>query len=202
MSYVQVGAGRRDADRGDGQPLQKVAGGFVLHRRTDLASQGALPCCSPTCRDDVRRRWDESGARARGHEARQQMQRHDLRRRAQSHRLRARDLDLGPRDGRRAARGRLPRISRARSSTARTTFACAPTARSTLATLGTAAWPVSASSGRANWVGRGSIASLRTATLHLLVERDEFTQPNGLCFSPDERRLYVNDTTRAHHSRL
>jgi gluconolactonase len=34
--------------------------------------------------------------------------------------------------------------------------------------------------------------------LHLLVERDEFTQPNGLCFSPDERRLYVNDTTRAH----
>ena len=34
--------------------------------------------------------------------------------------------------------------------------------------------------------------------LHLAVERDEFTQPNGLCFSPDEKRLYVNDTTRAH----
>jgi gluconolactonase len=29
-------------------------------------------------------------------------------------------------------------------------------------------------------------------------EADDFDQPNGLCFSPDERILYVNDTTRAH----
>ena len=28
----------------------------------------------------------------------------------------------------------------------------------------------------------------------LLVAPDEFEQPNGLCFSPDERLLYVNDT--------
>src|SRR4051812_2043686 len=27
---------------------------------------------------------------------------------------------------------------------------------------------------------------------------DDFDQPNGLCFSPDESLLYVNDTTRAH----
>jgi gluconolactonase len=27
---------------------------------------------------------------------------------------------------------------------------------------------------------------------------DDFDQPNGLCFSPDESRLYVNDTGRAH----
>ncbi len=27
---------------------------------------------------------------------------------------------------------------------------------------------------------------------------DDFGQPNGLCFSPDERLLYVNDTARAH----
>ena len=27
---------------------------------------------------------------------------------------------------------------------------------------------------------------------------DDFEQPNGLCFSPDERLLYINDTTRAH----
>jgi len=32
----------------------------------------------------------------------------------------------------------------------------------------------------------------------LLVERDEFDQPNGLCFSPDERLLYVNDSDHAH----
>jgi gluconolactonase len=31
----------------------------------------------------------------------------------------------------------------------------------------------------------------------LLVERTLFDQPNGLCFSPDERLLYVNDTTQA-----
>ncbi len=32
--------------------------------------------------------------------------------------------------------------------------------------------------------------------LHL--EADDFGQPNGLCFSPDEKLLYVNDTPRAH----
>jgi gluconolactonase len=30
----------------------------------------------------------------------------------------------------------------------------------------------------------------------LLVERDLFDQPNGICFSPDERTLYVNDTVQ------
>jgi len=33
-------------------------------------------------------------------------------------------------------------------------------------------------------------------TLSLLV--DNFEQPNGLCFSPDESLLYINDTVRAH----
>ena len=32
--------------------------------------------------------------------------------------------------------------------------------------------------------------------LELLV--DDFAQPNGLCLSPDESQLYINDTTRAH----
>ena len=31
----------------------------------------------------------------------------------------------------------------------------------------------------------------------LLVAEDEFEQPNGLCFSPDESLLYINDTPRA-----
>jgi gluconolactonase len=31
----------------------------------------------------------------------------------------------------------------------------------------------------------------------LLVDRLLFDQPNGLCFSPDEKRLYVNDTVQA-----
>ena len=31
----------------------------------------------------------------------------------------------------------------------------------------------------------------------LVVERNLFDQPNGLCFSPDEQLLYVNDTVQA-----
>jgi gluconolactonase len=31
--------------------------------------------------------------------------------------------------------------------------------------------------------------------LELVVDRDEFDQPNGLCFSPDESILYVNDSS-------
>jgi gluconolactonase len=32
----------------------------------------------------------------------------------------------------------------------------------------------------------------------LAASEDEFEQPNGLCFSPDESLLYVNDSPRAH----
>jgi gluconolactonase len=32
----------------------------------------------------------------------------------------------------------------------------------------------------------------------LLVDEGEFDQPNGLCFSPDERLLYVNDSDKGH----
>lgn len=33
---------------------------------------------------------------------------------------------------------------------------------------------------------------------HLLVDRYMFSQPNGICFSPDESRLYINDTEQAN----
>lgn len=35
-------------------------------------------------------------------------------------------------------------------------------------------------------------------TLEIAVEKSLFSQPNGLCFSPDERLLYVNDTEQAN----
>jgi gluconolactonase len=41
-------------------------------------------------------------------------------------------------------------------------------------------------------------ASGGTGEAELIVEPGEFDQPNGLCFSPDETLLYVNDTPRAH----
>ena len=34
--------------------------------------------------------------------------------------------------------------------------------------------------------------------LDLAVGEDEFDMPNGLCFSPDESLMYINDTPRAH----
>ena len=41
-----------------------------------------------------------------------------------------------------------------------------------------------------------SIAPSRSGRLTLLA--DDFGQPNGLCFSRDEQRLFVNDTERQH----
>jgi gluconolactonase len=38
---------------------------------------------------------------------------------------------------------------------------------------------------------------VRLGTLDLVVDRTLFDQPNGLCFSPDEQQLYINDTVRA-----
>jgi gluconolactonase len=34
--------------------------------------------------------------------------------------------------------------------------------------------------------------------LELVVEKSLFTQPNGLCFSPDEKLVYINDTEQAN----
>ena len=36
------------------------------------------------------------------------------------------------------------------------------------------------------------------ADVELVVEKDEFDMPNGVCFSPDESLMYINDTPRAH----
>ena len=52
------------------------------------------------------------------------------------------------------------------------------------------------------WSAIRSSASRRFSRIapngELHCEADDFDQPNGLCFSPDESILYVNDTTRAH----
>ena len=47
-----------------------------------------------------------------------------------------------------------------------------------------------------SWTSRPSTACAPDGRLHC--DANDFTQPNGLCFSPDERTLYVNDTERAH----
>ena len=42
------------------------------------------------------------------------------------------------------------------------------------------------------------IAAEPNGEAELMVAQDEFDQPNGICFSPDERLLYVNDSDNAH----
>jgi gluconolactonase len=47
-------------------------------------------------------------------------------------------------------------------------------------------------------LGYQGLYAVRGDESKLQLLRDDFAQPNGLCFSPDERVLYVNDTERAH----
>ena len=54
---------------------------------------------------------------------------------------------------------------------------------------GAARWATAASTEPARWGDGGA---------ELLVDPGEFDQPNGLCFSPDQTRLYVNDAPGAH----
>lgn len=38
----------------------------------------------------------------------------------------------------------------------------------------------------------------QSSSIELVVDRSLFSQPNGLCFSPDESKLYINDTEQAN----
>ncbi len=147
---------------------------------------------------DVRRRWDSRRGVARGQAAVEQMQRHDLRRRAQPDRLRARHLVADPRAARRKARGASPRISRIRSSTAPTTSACTPSGAIYFSDPWYGRMPVYGVE-RPRQLGFQGVYRVPPGggAPKLVVDRHLFDQPNGLCFSPDERLLYVNDTVQA-----
>ena len=72
------------------------------------------------------------------------------------------------------------------------------TGRSGSPTRGTGACPSSASSASASSAGRASSGSRPDGgDPELVVDKDEYEQPNGLCFSPDESLLYINDTPKA-----
>ena len=47
------------------------------------------------------------------------------------------------------------------------------------------------------WQGVFRVAPGADGETQLCVEQDAFDQPNGLCFSPDESLMYINDTTHA-----
>ena len=169
--------------------------GVPVLRGADLEPAGSRPvfqrharrCAAPV---------ERAGRRRRSAQSEQQVQRHDLRRRRQPLRVRARDQLAGDGDARRrapdvghtlAGQGtEQPERRRRAIGRRRLLHAIRPTG----------GCPGSGSSGRRSWASRASTASPRDGTLHC--EADDFDQPNGLCLSPDERTLYVNDTTRAH----
>ena len=113
-------------------------------------------------------------------------------------------LELRRRGSAPAARASCSRTTTAAAtSTAPTTSSCAPPTA--------AIYFTDPDYGRWNdWIGqeRSARARLprrlphparrRTARRELLVPQDEFDQPNGLCFSPDESLLYVNDSDHGH----
>jgi gluconolactonase len=47
-------------------------------------------------------------------------------------------------------------------------------------------------------IGRSRLYRIDASDASVRVVGDDFVQPNGLAFSPDERRLYVSDTGRTH----
>ena len=128
-----------------------------------------------------------------------------LRRRPEPARLRARDQLARARARRRRARdARVPLRGQVAEQPERR-HASAPTARSTSPTRGTGACPASGSSASASSAGRASSGSRRAAAgeLELVVGAGRVTSmPNGLCFSPDESLLYINDTPRRVHQGL
>lgn len=47
-------------------------------------------------------------------------------------------------------------------------------------------------------IGRSRVYRVDSSDASVRVVADDFVQPNGVAFSPDERRLYVSDTGRTH----
>jgi sugar lactone lactonase YvrE len=56
--------------------------------------------------------------------------------------------------------------------------------------------PTALNLSRRNWASTVSIDMAPDGTLTLLVK--DFVRPNGIAFSPDEKKLYVNDSEKGH----
>jgi gluconolactonase len=55
--------------------------------------------------------------------------------------------------------------------------------------------------GAARELEKNYVFRLDPGTKHIEIVADDFDMPNGLCFSPDERTLYVADSGKPHHIR-
>ena len=166
-----------------------------LHRRADLASARSI---SAVLRHAGRRAppLGRTQRRARSDAAVEQVQRHDLRRQSRAHRLRARDLE---------PRSRARRPARVLASHFEGKELNSPNdvcVRSDGSIYFSDPWygrmPVYGVE-RPRQLGFQGVYRVPPGggEPQLLVDRNLFEQPNGLCFSPDERLLYVNDTVRA-----
>ena len=185
-------ARRRGRGGRAGRHRVHVHGGADLERRRAAASSSAT--CRATCggagpRSGVREVMNPS----------QQVQRADLRRRGQPARLRARHELARARAARRHARDARHALPGQGAELPERRHRRARTGRSTSPTPATGACPVFGDRARAaSSASRASTDRARAAASpSSWSAEDEFEQPNGLCFSPDESLLYINDTPRA-----
>ena len=150
---------------------------------------------------DTRRRWDEQNGVEVVAQPEQQGQRHDAGRGRPADRLRALDelaRPHGPRRQEHEPRGaRLPlrgpgaeQPERRVRQVRRLDLVLRPLVRAHARLRRRAR-------ARARLAGRLPDRARAAATRSSSSSKDEYEQPNGLCFSPDESLLYINDTPKA-----
>ena len=180
--------------------LTLLADGLRLHRRAGLERRRAGALLQRHSRRPAvpvdRARWRRAGRLPDV-----QGQRHGVRRRGPADRVRARvELDHPlprrrlPRDGVLPPRRRVPQQpQRSREPQARRLHLLHRSRLRALERLDRQQARRRCSASRPC-----SVFRTRAAQAELVTEPGEFEQPNGLCFSPDESLMYVNDSPRAH----
>ena len=170
-----------------------------VHRR---ARRGAWPS-RPLLQRHPRRQalpMDRVGGHGADHGPDLQGQRHGLRHRGSADRVRARRRARSPAFTPTAITRRCASTTRASTSTAPTISSpAAATAASTSPIPTTAGGTTGSACKREPLLGFKAVFRVphEGGEAQLVVDPDEFEQPNGLCFSPDESLMYVNDSPRA-----
>ena len=184
--------------------VEKIATGFTFTEGPIWHPDGYLLFSDMPM--DIRRRWTEDGGVRRGHEPGEQVQRHDARRRSEPDRLRA--LARATSSARRSTRTEPRRA--ARSSPRHYEGKELNSPNDVVVKSDGSIYFSDPTYGRMEVYGQPreqdmdyqGVFRIPAGGGDLQRVADDFTQPNGLCFSPDESTLYVNDSGVLHIRRF